>query len=133
MTKLRPKDLAGLLLELTDGVQPAHDKILAEFVTLVAKKRMLGSADEIISEYEKLYNHKHGIIEAHITTTNKLESGLAQKLREELKGKYKANEVHLEEKIDSRLIGGMKVRVGDTIYDTSLKNTLNQLQAKLTA
>lgn len=134
MTKLRPKDLAGLLLELTDNTQATDmHKTLSEFIALIAKKRMLGKENEIISEYKKLYNQKHGIIEAHVSLTSRSDETFATKLRSVLREKYKASAVELIEKVDMRLLGGMKVKVGDTVYDGSLKNTLNQLEAKLTA
>lgn len=133
MTKLRPKDLAGLLLELTDKELHNSKPILSEFVALVAKKRMLGKMSEIISEYTKLYNQKHKIIEAHVSVTSRSEKHFETKLRSALREKYKVDAVEIVEKVDQRLIGGMKVRVGDMVYDASLKNTLNQLEAKLTA
>jgi F-type H+-transporting ATPase subunit delta len=134
MAKVTPKNLGLLLYDLTDGrTEEEQKKALKEFVSLVAKKRMMGKMRDIITEYRVIYNKAHNIIEATITLTSRLDENTRLKLRESLKKKYKAREVHMLEKVDARLLGGMKVKIGDTVHDTSLLRTLNQLQAKLTA
>ena len=134
MNKLTPKVLAQLLLELTEEKSEAEiQKVLKEFVPFVARKRMLGKMNEIIVEYRKLYNKKHSITEATVTLISRLEENVRLKLRETLKKKYNAKEVHMLEKVDARLIGGMKVRVDDMVYDMSIKKVLTQLENALTA
>ncbi len=134
MAKVSPKELGLLLFELTDGKsEEDQKKALKEFVPLVAKKRMMGKMQDIITEYRAIYNKAHNIVEATVTLTERLDEKTRLKLREALKKKYKAREVHMLEKVDARLLGGLKVRIGDTVHDTSLLRTLNQLQAKLTA
>lgn len=134
MAKVSPKELGLLLFELTDGKsEEDQKKALKEFVPLVAKKRMMGKMQDITTEYRAIYNKAHNIVEATVTLTERLDEKTRLKLREALKKKYKAREVHMLEKVDARLLGGLKVRIGDTVHDTSLLRTLNQLQAKLTA
>jgi F-type H+-transporting ATPase subunit delta len=134
MNKLKPKDFAELLLEMTENHSEDKQKeYLKEFVALVFKKRMQGKINEIIAEYRKLYNAKHGIVEATVTLTDRLSEATRLKLREALKKKYKAREVHMLEKVDQRLIGGMKVKVGDTVHDASLGHVLTQLHKQLVA
>ena len=94
---------------------------------------MISKSNEIITEYRKLFNKKNGIVEATVTLISRLDEPVRLKLREALKAKHKAREVHMLEKVDARLLGGMKVRIDDMVYDASLKNTLEQLEAKLTA
>jgi F-type H+-transporting ATPase subunit delta len=134
MNKLKPKDFAELLLEMTENHSEDKQKeYLKEFVALVFKKRMQGKIADIIAEYRKLYNKKHGIVEATVTLTERMTDGTKLKLREALKKKYHAKEVHMLERVDQRLIGGMKVKVGDTVHDASLGNTLKQLHKQLVA
>lgn len=134
MNKLKPKDFAELLLEMTENHSEDKQKeYMKEFVALVFKKRMQGKMNEIIAEYRKLYNAKHGIVEATVTLTDRLSEATRLKLREALKKKYKAREVHMLEKVDQRLIGGMKVKVGDTVHDASLGHVLTQLHKQLVA
>lgn len=134
MTKLKAKDFAQLLLEMTEGhAESKQQEYLKEFVALVYKKRMQGELSEIIAEYKTLYNKTHGIIEAAVTTASRLEDKQLKSLALALKKKWGAKEVEVDEKVDQRLIGGIKVKIGDTIHDASLGHALNQLHKQLAA
>lgn len=124
MKSVSTKNLAEVLLE-------SENLSMKDFVAFLAKNKMLKDADKIIEQYEVLYNKKHNTIEATVTLTERLSEHKHQEIQSALKEKYKADHVHLIEKIDQRLIGGMKIQVGDTVYDSSIKNTLRQLEAQL--
>lgn len=126
------KELAEALLEMTDGKSEAEEKkAIKEFAAYLSRKGMLSQSDAIIEEYRALYNRKHNIVEATVTLTERLPEHTRLKLREALKKKHKAREVHMLEKVDQRIIGGMKVKIGDEVYDSTIKNTLKQLEAQL--
>ncbi|MFO0263684.1 MAG: F0F1 ATP synthase subunit delta, partial [Planctomycetota bacterium] len=48
-------------------------------------------------------------------------------------GKLLGKQVRIETKLDDSIIGGVVVRVGDTVYDASVANQLNQVRAKTAA
>lgn len=126
------KNLARVLLETTDGLPEAEGKkAIKEFAAYLQKNRLLGEAEKIMEEYRKFYNEKHNILEATVTLTSRLPEKTRLDLREALKKKFKAREVHMLEKVDQRILGGLKVKIGDMVYDSSLKNTLTQLEAQL--
>jgi F-type H+-transporting ATPase subunit delta len=140
MATSRTKEYAQALLELTDpstgSGQVVRDeaevtKVIKDFVIQLAKKKMIRNADTIIEQYRAMYNKKHNIVEATVTLVSRLSEKTRVELRETLKKKFKAREVHMLEKVDARLLGGMKIKVGDTVYDSSLKNSLNQLESQL--
>lgn len=132
MAKVKTQDLAQALLQMTEGKSTEETKkTLTEFVQYLAKKGLLGEGDKIAEAYRELYNNKHGIVEATVTLLNRLPHTVMKDIEESLKKKYKAHKVHLTEKIDQRILGGVKIKVGDTVYDSTLKNTLSQLQATL--
>ncbi len=132
MKASRTKELAQALHDLTLGKSEAEIKqVTKDFAGYLAKKGMLGQADTVMDEYRKIYNRTNGIVEATVTLTARLPEATRLELREALKKKYKAREVHMLEKVDQRLIGGMKVRVGDEVFDASVQNSLKQLQAQL--
>lgn len=127
------KILAGALLALTE--EATDDEALRatqEFARYLKDKGMLAYEEAILAEYRKLYNDKHGIIEATVTLSQRLPERTRLHLREALKKKYGAREVHILEKVDQRLIGGMRIKVGDEVFDDSVKKTLANLEEKLT-
>lgn len=132
MKKTSAKHLALVLLEMTDGKETENiTKALKEFAAYLAKEGLLGETETIFPEYQKLYNEKHGIVEVTVTLVERLPEKTRLDLREALKKKFKAKEVHMLEKVDQRILGGMKIQIGDMVYDSSLKNTLTQLEAQL--
>jgi F-type H+-transporting ATPase subunit delta len=42
-------------------------------------------------------------------------------------------EIEINEVVDESLIGGITVRIGDRLYDASVRNRLERLRARLTA
>ena len=132
MNASRTNELARALLEMTEGVSEQDSKkAVADFAAYLKKKGMLKKAPDIMSEYRRLYDHKHGIVNAKVTLTARLSDKDRNDLAEALKKKYKASVVNIEEVVDQRLLGGMKIQVGDEVFDTSLQNSLDQLQAQL--
>ena len=128
----RTKELAQVLLEMTENVSADEQaKALKDFVQFLAKKQAIGDASAIMAEYQSLYNAKHGIIEATVTVVSRLSDAAKAELVETLKKKYHAKEVSITEKVDARVLGGMKIQVGDEVYDSSIQNSLSQLQEVL--
>ena len=128
----RIRQYAVALLEMTDGLPQAEaDKAVADFAKHLAKERMLGQAPEIMNEYQTLYNKKHGIVEATVTVVNRLEGPALSELKDTLKKKFSAADVKITQTVDERLLGGMKIQIGDQIFDSSLQNSIQQLQETL--
>ena len=117
---------------MTDGKSDADMKVaLKNFVKYLADKKMLRHAENIIDEYRKIYNHNNSIVEATVTLISRMDEQTRLGLREALKKKHAAREVHMLEKVDQRILGGMKVQIGDMIYDNTVQSSLAQLQAQL--
>ncbi len=65
-----------------------------------------------------------------IRTARELSDSQVDQIRHALREKLSAEPVlHVE--IDPTLIGGLVIQVGDTVYDSSLRNRLGQLQSRL--
>ena len=132
MKSVDTKNLAQVLFEITDDKTSEEGNIaLREFASYLAKKNLLLHINAIISDYEDLYNKKNNIIEATVTLTSRLTEKTKLELSEALKKKYKASEVHMTEKIDTRILGGMKIKIGDEVFDSSLSHALYQLETQL--
>ena len=132
MKSVDTKNLAHVLLDMTDGkTEEEVAKSLKDFAKYLAQKNMLSQAEKIIENYRDLYNKKHNIIEATITLTSRLPEKTRISLREALKKKYDAREVHMLEKVDARIMGGIKIKIEDQVTDLTLQHTLNQLETQL--
>ena len=92
---------------------------------------MLSKSDSLLNNLEELIDKEHGIIRAKIYTANKISEQQIKDLEEELKNKYKAQEIYLTIIEDSKILGGIKIQIGDQIIDLSLQKKVTQLKKHL--
>jgi F-type H+-transporting ATPase subunit delta len=107
-------------------------KIIRNFLFVVMDHQRAHILPEIITAFQEVVRRKQGIAEAEISSA--IELSAAQKAEfaftlERLTGKR----VETKYSLDAALLGGAVVRIGDTIYDGSLRSRLNEMRAKLTA
>ena len=102
--------------------------VIEKSAILIKDKNLLGKKEEILKLLEKIINKENGIIKAKVSTESKLDTSIQKEIEEYVKKKYKAKTVILEEKVDPKLLGGIKIEIGDDIIDTTLLNKVHQLQ-----
>lgn len=107
------------------------DDILLKTATFLKNRNLLGKKEEILKALEKIINKEGGIVNAKVTTESKLKKEYEKEIEEFIKKKYKAKEVILELKENPKLLGGIKIEIGDDIIDGTLAHKINQLQTYL--
>jgi len=106
------------------------DQVALDFMGLLIDKRRVNLIEGIEEEYVRLANEYRGVTPALVTSAvpiTKEEQRLLQQKLEVFTGKRV--ELSIEE--DSALIGGLIVRIGDTIIDGSVRGYLSNLKEKL--
>jgi F-type H+-transporting ATPase subunit delta len=107
-------------------------KIIRNFVFLVVDHGRAHILPEIVSAFQEVVRQRQGIAEAEISTA--VELNAAQKAEfaftlERLTGKR----VETKYSLEPALLGGAVVRIGDAIYDGSLRHRLDEMRARLAA
>ena len=105
-------------------------EIVMRFVLLVNNKGRGSMLADILDGYSALRLDQQGIVTAHARVAVKMGSDEEEELRESI-AKTLGREIRLEVEEDSSLIGGLVVRIGDRVYDGSLKRQLAVLQKQL--
>lgn len=101
--------------------------ITESFIDIITRKRREGQLEAIAASFESQYRRHKNILTAVITTA----SGLDEKLRSQVMDVIRNNmksEVELVEKVDSALIGGFVLRVGDKQVDASIIRQIRNLE-----
>ncbi len=127
---VRGADRRALLDELLKHA--GVDGTVANFCRLLLDKGRFRAFAEISAAFVALLDERVGRIQAHVDSAVPLNDEVKQRLRAVL-GKALGREVDLSTSVDADLIGGLRVRVGNTIYDTSVRNHLERLRARLLA
>jgi F-type H+-transporting ATPase subunit delta len=107
-------------------------KIIRNFLFVIADHHRTHILPEIVTSFQDVIRRRQGIAEAEIFSA--VELSAAQKKRfaqtlERLTGK----KIQAKYSLDAALLGGAVVRVGDTIYDGSVRSSLNEMRARLVA
>ena len=97
--------------------------LVANFLKLVARNGRLFALDAIIAGFRELAAKARGEITADVTSAAPLSAGQAAALAEALKAKI-GKTVTLNQFVDASLIGGLQVKVGSQLIDSSLKTKL---------
>lgn len=104
------------------------DPVTMAFFEIIAKKNREPIMDSIATEFINQYNQQKNIERATIITTVPLTDALRKKFTAIVMKATGGKSVELEEKIDSKLIGGYVLRVGDQQIDGSIRSQLNDLR-----
>jgi len=75
----------------------------------------------------RMFNESTGRIEATLTTATPIDDALKNQVAERLSARLN-KQVILKSRIDESIVGGMVIRIGDTVYDASLANQLDQVR-----
>jgi F-type H+-transporting ATPase subunit delta len=105
-------------------------KLTENFIGLVIKKNRVHYILEMIRAFNNLLSELKGIKSANITSAYKLSDEEVSKIKMKLKEKFNS-EFNINLLTDSSLIGGLKIQVGSQMIDSSIKNQLNLLKAKM--
>ncbi len=105
-------------------------KLTENFIGLIIKKNRVHYILEMIRAFNDLLLELKGIKSANITSAYKLSDEEVSKIKIKLKDKFNSD-FNINLLTDSSLIGGLKIQVGSQMIDSSIKNQLNLLKAKM--
>ena len=133
MAKISIKNLASAIYKSTHDKHGAElDLVIENSANLIREKHLLNQSEQILSALEKIIEEDSGIIKAKVTSKEKIPNGELNELKDFIKKKFKAKEINLELNENQKILGGVKLEIGENIIDTTLKYRLNQLQNYLT-
>lgn len=101
-----------------------------KFLRLMIVQGHLSAVNEIISATVDVYNERQKKATAVVVSSVSLDDKNTERLKSALK-QMTDREVTVENQIDESLLGGFIVRVGSTIFDSSVKGQLRLLKTEL--
>jgi F-type H+-transporting ATPase subunit delta len=104
-----------------------YGKPVRDFVGVISANRRLNALRDIVAAFAALVAERRGIITAHVASAHPLTDLQRQQLTARLIEAGYGN-VKIIEQVEPDLLGGLVVRIGARLYDTSLKSRLQRLQ-----
>lgn len=100
---------------------------VANVMELLAAKRRLFVLPQLVSTLRDRLAEERGEVTADVTTAKALTKAQSDKLAKTLKDQF-GKAVTIQETVDESIIGGLIVKVGSKMIDTSIASKLNALQ-----
>ena len=115
-------------LKVIDEVfKPNVSRTTAGIMHLLVRKGRAGYLERIIYRYQQLVNEAEGRVEVKVTSAQPVSAELLAQLENGLKRSH-GDKLSIESAVDERLIGGMTVRIGDRLLDSSVRSRLRRLR-----
>lgn len=102
-------------------------ELVSNFLMLLVDKKRQAFLGQIVAAYEKLADEFSGLIRPMVSTAFVLNEKQVLDIRSALESKT-GKKVIPQVTVDSSLIGGVVVQIGDMVYDSSVKTQLNRIQ-----
>lgn len=115
---------------LTQFFAGANQLILNTLFVLLDAKRFDEVAN-LVNEYNTLANDASGVAEAQVFSTRPLTDEESASISNTFAHKVGKQSLAIENIIDPSLVGGIRLQIGNQIYDSSIRAKLDRLQREL--
>jgi F-type H+-transporting ATPase subunit delta len=102
------------------------DALTTKFLGVLARNRRLAQLGAMIASYRALASAHRGEVTAEIVSAHPLDKAQVTALKAQLKTKV-GRDVAVDMKVDPAILGGLVVRIGSQMIDTSIRTRLNTL------
>ncbi len=117
--------ILGKISELLELSEP-----MRRFIDVLGEKQRLDHLSLIDSVYAGLIDEYLGVVTAEITTATPLNPGQVAQLESSLR-EATGGDVRITRHTDPKLLGGVITRIGDVVYDGSVKGHLERIRERL--
>jgi F-type H+-transporting ATPase subunit delta len=114
---------------LEKGVEGA-DELVVNFLDLLLESHRMPAVHRIRRELDRLWAEEHKLLPVQVTTAIELDDSVISKIGDKI-GEQTGRKVQLRSTVDPEILGGIVLRVGNSILDASIRNRLNQLRRQV--
>jgi F-type H+-transporting ATPase subunit delta len=122
------EDLISVVKKISEDFK--IERLLKNFMIFLVKKRRFFYLEKILKRFIEICSEKRGEIKAEIQSAKELSNDEIKKITEDLTKNF-SSKMKLNYKHDKSLIGGLIIKIGSTMVDTSIKNKLQQIENKM--
>ena len=105
-------------------------KIIRNFLYVIVDHRRTAIVPEMVARFQEVIRQRQGIAEAEVRSAVELNAAQKTELAQSL-ARLTGKKVETKYSLDPALLGGAVVRIGDTVYDGSLRHRLDEMRTRL--
>ena len=118
-------DKLEVLIKLTSSLN--LNELTVTFLKVISNNKRFASLTSIISQFVNINANKRGSVLADVTSADKLSEEQRIDIKDQLRT-ILGDKLSLNFKVDKKIIGGLIIKVGSKMIDTSLANKINKLK-----
>ncbi len=115
----------NILLKIFSGSN--LNNLTTTFLKVLDNNKRISNLSAIILQFKKINSEKRGDIAANVTSANELSEDEKNNITNQLKNTL-GQKLSLNFDVDKEIIGGLIVKVGSKMIDTSIANKINKLK-----
>ena len=104
--------------------------LAANFLKVLARNRRLFATSDMIKNYRMIAARARGEVSAEVTSAHALTDAQMQALKDQLKAGV-GKDVTIAAKVDPNLLGGLVVKVGSRMIDSSIRTKIEHLKVAM--
>ena len=119
--------------EKKDGLHKAvtdANPLVQNFIELLIEKHRMPALMRIRREYDRLWDEENKLLPVQITSAVELDEKTVKQIGDRI-GEQTGRKVELSSNVDPDVLGGLIVRVGNTVLDASIRYRLEQLRKQV--
>jgi ATP synthase F1 delta subunit len=116
--------------EKQEGIEKAitgAEPELVNFLELLVDKHRMTEVFRIRRELDELWKHENRRIDVTVTSAVELDSTVVEKIGQEVE-RQTGEKVDLSSRVDSEILGGIVLQVGNMVLDASIRSRLEKLR-----
>ena len=111
------------LKKAVDGAEP----IFMNFLEALVERHRMPAIFRIRARYEELWDDENQLLPVQVTSAIELDESIVKNIGDRI-GQQTGRKVELSSTVDPDILGGIVLRVGNSVLDASIRNRLNQLR-----
>jgi F-type H+-transporting ATPase subunit delta len=119
--------------EKVDGLQRAledTDETVVNFLELLIEKHRMPALFRIRREFEALWEEENRLLPVQVTSAIELDESTVRQIGDAI-GEQTGRRIELTSEVDPDILGGIVLRVGNSILDASIRNRLEKLRKQV--
>jgi F-type H+-transporting ATPase subunit delta len=119
--------------EKKDGLRKAisdADPLVQNTLELLIENHRMAALMRIRREYDRLWDEENKLLPVQITSAVELDEATVKQIGDRI-GEQTGRKVELSSNVDPDVLGGLVVRVGNTVLDASIRHRLDQLRKQV--
>jgi F-type H+-transporting ATPase subunit delta len=113
-----------------DRVVTGAEPILQNFLKLLIEKHRMPAVFRVRRTFDELWQRENKLLPVEVTSAIELDQNTVKQIGERI-GEETGQKIELSERVDPDILGGLVVRVGNSIIDSSIRARLDSLRKQV--